>query len=191
MSTVNSFDKNLHFAELNSPLFTGNPTPMTPAARKAAALANLGALAASGAAGSFTTLTASGQATFGDVLMTKQPRVTQPAATAVNTSATVTGANIIDGVFTSTAAAAVAMTLPLATAMETAMDAAYGTLAVNDSIEFAVINTGSTAFAVTVTTNTGWTLVGNMAVGGASVPASGYFMIQRNSATTYTCFRLS
>lgn len=42
MSTVNSFDKNLHFAELNSPLFNGNPVPMTPAARKAAAVTNLG-----------------------------------------------------------------------------------------------------------------------------------------------------
>lgn len=42
MSTVNSFDKNLHFSELNSPLFTGNPVPTTPKARKIAARGNLG-----------------------------------------------------------------------------------------------------------------------------------------------------
>lgn len=42
MSTVNSFDKNQHFGELNSPLFTGNPVPMTPTARKTAARTNLG-----------------------------------------------------------------------------------------------------------------------------------------------------
>lgn len=42
MSTGNSFDKTQHLAELNSPLFGGSPTPVTPAVRKAAAVTNLG-----------------------------------------------------------------------------------------------------------------------------------------------------
>lgn len=41
MSLFNSFDRNVHFAELNTPLDDGQKAVMTPAQRKAAAMANL------------------------------------------------------------------------------------------------------------------------------------------------------
>lgn len=115
-----------------------------------------------------------------------QPLIVQPTPVAVNTSATTTAAALIGGLITSTTAAAVALTLPLATDLNTALISIYGTLAVGDAIEFTVVNTGGTN-AITVTTNTGWTLVGVMAV---SALTSGTFRAVRNSATAYTVYRV-
>lgn len=42
MSLYNSLARDQNLGELNFPLFTGSPVPMTPAARKAAARKNLG-----------------------------------------------------------------------------------------------------------------------------------------------------
>lgn len=115
-----------------------------------------------------------------------QPLIVQPTPVAVNTTATTTAAALIGGLITSTTAAAVAMTLPLATDLNTALIGIYGTLAVGDAIEFTVVNTGGTN-ALTVTTNTGWTLVGVMAVAALT---SGTFRATRTSATAYVLYRV-
>lgn len=109
----------------------------------------------------------------------------QGAPAAVNTTATMTAANLLTGIITSTTAAAVAGTLPLAADLETALVALFPAIQVNDAFEFSVISTGANTF--TVTTNTGWTLVGNMAV--ATVTSS-LFRAVRTAAGAYTLYRV-
>jgi hypothetical protein len=106
-------------------------------------------------------------------------------ATAQNVTATTTAAALLGGIITSTTAAAVSLTLPLGSALETALDAAYGTLAVNQSFLFTVVATG--ANAVTLLTAAGWTLVGSMVVATAT---SGTFQVVRTAAGTFTLYRV-
>lgn len=174
MSISQSFDRLKGFAELNDPDMNSPLGPRTPAQRKSVARANLGVFAAGDG--------------VSNLRLGIQPSTVQAAPAAVNATATMTAANLLSGLITTTAAAAVAATLPLATALETAYQAQYGgTLAVGDSFDVAVINTGA-SFALTMTTNTGWTLVGNMAV---ALSTSGHFRVVRNSATTYSLYRVS
>lgn len=175
MSTVGSFDKTQHFAELLTPLVT-NAGVLTPTQRQAAAFANL---AANGIAG------------FRHKSATYLYNQGTPAAK--TTSTTLTAAELLTGIVTGLGGAAVAYTLPLATAIETALLALFPALAVDDAFEFVVINTDTTgANTITVTTNTGWTLVGDMVLAGntAGDESSGTFRARRTAANTYTLYRI-
>lgn len=134
--------------------------------------------------------TANGTGANGSVRLLGVVMEAQGAAAAVNATATLTAAQMIGGVITSTAGAAVAATLPLATALDTAIpDAAAG-----DSFDFSVINTSATpANTFTVGTAAGWTLVGNMIVAGlaAGNGTSGRFRAAKTAAGAWTLFRLS
>lgn len=105
----------------------------------------------------------------------------QVAPQTVNATATMTATNILARIVTSTTAATVAATLPLATDLDTALP----DIAIDEAFEFVVINTGGNAF--TVTTNTGWTLVGAMAVAAGT---SGRFEVRKTAAGAYTCYRV-
>lgn len=115
-----------------------------------------------------------------------------PAAKTV--SATLTAAEVLTGIITVTqgAGAASAQQLPLATAMDTAVL----NEAANDSIDFSLINLGAAGEVASLTTNTGWTLVGSMiiavptAVTGAT-PASARFRARKTGAGAWTLYRLS
>ncbi|HEY8838135.1 MAG TPA: hypothetical protein VIO16_10760 [Dehalococcoidia bacterium] len=113
----------------------------------------------------------------------------QGAAVAHDTATTFAVADFTGGLVTSNPAAAIALTLPLATAMDTGLPSAE----VNWSIDFAVINTASTGTDTdTMTTNTGWTLVGNMVItplttGGTSAR----FRARRTGTGAWTLYRLS
>lgn len=169
MSIINSFDKNQNLAELTTPLFAGgNPVPVTPAQRQLAARTNLGLSSAS-------------------LDLAVQPVVGQPTPAAVNASATMTTANLLAGVITSTTAAAVAATLPLVATWDPAALAAYPGLANGDGFDIYVVNTGASN-AFTMTTNTGWTLVGNMAV---ALSTSGHFRAVRTSPAAWVLYRIS
>lgn len=106
----------------------------------------------------------------------------QTGPNAVNTSATLTVAQILGQVITSTTAAAVTATLPTGTVLD-----AGSTFNIGDVFDFSVINTGGTN-AITVTTATGWTLVGAMAV---AANTSGRFRLYKTAANTFTMFRMS
>ena len=113
----------------------------------------------------------------------------QGAAATLNATGTLTAANLTNGIISSTAAAAVAATLPLATALDTAIpDAVAG-----DSFDFSVINTsGTPADTFTIGTASGWTLVGSMVVTPVTtVGASGRFRAAKTAAGAWTLFRLS
>jgi hypothetical protein len=106
------------------------------------------------------------------------------AAQVVNTSATLTVANLLGQVITSTTAAAVTGTLPTGTVMD-----AGSSLNVGDYFDFSVVATGANAF--TIATASGWTVGG---AGGSAVVAtvtSGRFRALKTATATYVLYRLS
>jgi hypothetical protein len=113
----------------------------------------------------------------------------QGASVAHDTAATFAATDLVSGIVTSNPAAGIALTLPLATAMDTALPSAE----VNWSIDFYVVNTASVGTDIdTMTTNTGWTLVGNMVItplttGGTSA----HFRARRTGVGAWTLYRLS
>lgn len=166
-----------HLSELNSPLPTQEGV-LTPAVRKARAIQNLGLTVASG----------------GGVGGAIVYRSWAGPSTATG-SATLTAAQLLAGVLHGTPAAAAAYTLPLATAIDSALPADF---AVGDAFEFSIVNLAATAtFDITVTTNTGWTLVGPMVVGAGSSAAgdgsewtAGLFRARKTAAGAYTLYRV-
>jgi hypothetical protein len=107
----------------------------------------------------------------------------QAAPAAVDTTATLTVANLKTGIITSSTAAAVTMTLPTGTDTEAGFSGIY----TNMTFEWSVINTGATN-AVTVQGGTGHTLVGTGTVAASS---SGRFASRRTAANTFVTYRLS
>jgi len=108
-------------------------------------------------------------------------RYSQPAPAAVNSTATLTVANLQAGIITTTTAAAVDLTLPTGTNVE-------GGFAVNSNgltMQWSVINTGSNS--ATVLAATDHTLVGSGVVAAGS---SGRFATRRTAANTYVTYRL-
>lgn len=118
----------------------------------------------------------------------------QVAEAAKTTSTTLTAAELIIGLITGLGGAAVNYQLPLGSALETALAAIkVAPLAVNDAFEFCVINIDTTgANTITLTTNTGWTLVGDMVLAGnaAGDESSGTFRVRRTAANTFTIYRI-
>lgn len=97
---------------------------------------------------------------------------------------TLSAAAVSNGIINGTPVAAAAYTLPLATAMDTALP----TVSSNESIDFSVINTSAGANTITMTTNTGWTLVGTMTL---AQNVSGRFRARKTGVGTWTLYRLS
>jgi hypothetical protein len=104
---------------------------------------------------------------------------------ALNATGDLTAAMILGGIVTSTTAAAVTATPPTGTVLD-----AGTTLAINDSVDFAVINTGgANAFTISVGGGVaGCTLVGNMVVAASN---SGLFRARKTAAATYTIYRIA
>lgn len=165
MSLITSFARNLHLGELNSPLFTGNPVPLTPAQRKVITKANIG-------------LT-DGQAVV-------------PSVAAINASATATAAQMLGGVITSTSAAAVALTVPTGTQMDAFFVAptfssdfvANFATTFGQTSTLTIVNTGPNT--VTLTAAAGFTIVGAAAIPTAT---SGTFLLVRTAVNTWVAYR--
>lgn len=117
----------------------------------------------------------------------------QGAPTATTTSATLTAANLLTGIITVNqgAGAASAQQLPLATAMDTAIPYAVA----GTSFDFSVINISTVAAEdASVTTNTGWTLVGNMDIASnaaATDKSAGRFRARKTGAGAWVLYRIS
>lgn len=111
----------------------------------------------------------------------------QGAPNAQTVSALLTAANILTGIITVAqgASGASALQLPLATAMDTALP----TSVAGDSFDFSVVNTSVTSGETSsVTTNTGWTLVGSMA---QAITTSARFRARKTATGAWTLYRLS
>lgn len=100
---------------------------------------------------------------------------------ALNATGAITAAAIQGGIVTSTTGAAVAGTVPTGAVMDAAAQMAIG-----DSVDWSVINTGANTF--TVTAATGHTLVGVAAV---VTVTSGLFRTRKTAADTFITYRLS
>ena len=105
----------------------------------------------------------------------------QATPVALNATGAITAAAIFGGILTSTTGAAVAGTVPTGAVMEAATN-----LAVGDSFDWSVINTGGNTF--TVTAATGHTLVGVAAV---VTVTSALFRTVKTAASTFITYRLS
>jgi len=120
---------------------------------------------------------------------------TQAAPTAKTTAVTLTGAELLGEIITGTHAAGadVDYTLPTGTNMDAAAQ-----MAVNDSFDWTLINlSAAAADTVTVTANTGHTVVGNGIVQSAHSTTgelygnSGRFRTRKTAANTFVTYRIA
>jgi hypothetical protein len=109
--------------------------------------------------------------------------IVQGAPTALTAAATVTAAQLANGLFTFDGTAG-NMTLPTVADLEAGISSASK---VNAAFDFYVVNIDGGTDDVTVYTNTGWTLVGVMQVDNAT---SGHFRARKTGDGTWTCYRL-
>ena len=107
--------------------------------------------------------------------------ISQGTPAAVNATATLTAAQLLTGIITSTTAAAVVGTLPTGTLLDAAAD-----LAIDEAFDWSVINTGA-ANTFTVAAGTGHTVVGNMVV---ALSTTGRFRSRKTAANTFVTYRL-
>lgn len=124
-------------------------------------------------AGKVALATLDGGATFG----------VQAAPTAVNATATLTIADLLAGLITSSTAAAVTGTLPTGTLTDAGVT--NPAMAINDCFDWVVVNTGG-ANAFTVAAGTDHTLVGSGAVAANS---SQRFRTRKTAANTFVTYR--
>jgi hypothetical protein len=107
----------------------------------------------------------------------------QGAPTALTAAATLTAAQLSNGLFTYTGAA-VDLTLPTVALLEADVTSAQK---VNAAFEFGIINIGGTN-AGTLVVGTGWTIVGVAAV---SANTSARFLARKTGTGTWTCYRIA
>ena len=107
---------------------------------------------------------------------------TQIAPVAKTAAATLTAAELTNGIITYTGAA-VNLTLPTVADTEVLVSSAK----VNSSFEVSIINTGATN-AATVVVGTGWTIVGSAIV---LAVISGRFLARKTGDGSWTLYRVS
>lgn len=137
---------------------------------------------------------AHGSGAGGVILERSVKLVKQGTPTAKTVSATLTAAEVLAGIITVNQAAASTseQQLPLASAMDTALP----TSAAGDAFDFSVINTSTVdAEDASVTTNTGWTLVGSMDIhaysAAGSLNSSARFRARKTGTGAWTLYRIA
>lgn len=131
--------------------------------------------------------------TFSMLKTTGVAFTTQPTPAAKTVSATLTAAELQTKIITVSqgAGAASALQLPLATAMDTALPTAVA----GDSFDFSVINISTNAAEpASLTTNTGWTLVGDMDIianSASTTKSAGRFRATKTGTGTWTLYRIA
>ncbi|MCY1412318.1 hypothetical protein D9M71_277200 [compost metagenome] len=115
------------------------------------------------------------------VVLEKKVSPTQGDPVAVNATGAVSAAAMQGGIVTSTTAAAVAGTIPAGSVMDLAVQ-----MAVGDSFDWSVINTGPNTF--TVTAAAGHTIVG---AGAVATATSGLFRTRKTAADTFISYRIA
>ena len=108
----------------------------------------------------------------------------QGAPTALTASATLTAAQLANGLFTSDTSADITATLPTVADLEVGISSAAK---VNAAFDFTIINIGGTN-AGTLVVGTGWTIVGVAAV---SANTAGTFRARKTGDGTWTAYRVA
>ena len=109
----------------------------------------------------------------------------QSAPTAVAATATLTIAQLLTAIITTSGTAAITLTLPTGTLTDAGVTAPA--LPVGGCFDWAVINTGTSSGAVTVAAGTGHTLVGGATV---AIGTSAGFRTRKTAANTFVTYRL-
>jgi hypothetical protein len=131
------------------------------------------------------------QGTDTDVSLSLVPKglgivlMNQQTPTAVTATGTLTIANLLTQIITSTSATAVALTLPTGTLSDAGVSG--GTSAVNTSFDWSIINTGSAVGDVTLVAGTAHTIVGSATV---AVGTSGKFRSRKTATNTFVTYRV-
>jgi hypothetical protein len=94
-----------------------------------------------------------------------------------------TAAALLSGIVTATPTTGRSIQLPLATDLNAATN-----IAVGESFDWSLITLA--AYALTITVNTGMTIVGSAATAGTS-GAAARFRTRKDSATTYITYRIA
>lgn len=120
--------------------------------------------------------------------------VAQGAPAAKTVSATLTAAELKTGIITVNQAAGASSAQQLPTAAD--LDTALPSSAAGDAFDFSVINTSTVdAEDASVTTNTGWTLVGSMDVhaysAAGSLNSSARFRARKTGTAAWTLYRIA
>lgn len=120
-------------------------------------------------------------------------KVVQASATAKTTSATLTAAEVAAGIITVNQGGGATSSLQLPEA--TAMDTQFTTIASGEAFDFSLINISTNgAEDADITTNTGWTLVGSMAIqsnDAITSKSSGRFRALKTGTGAWVLMRLS
>ena len=109
----------------------------------------------------------------------------QPAPTALAVSATLTIAQLLTGIVTTSGTVAITLTLPTGTLSDAGVTGPA--LPVNGSFDWAVINTGTSSGAVTMAAGIGHTIVGSTAV---AIGSSAGFRTRKTAANTFVTYRV-
>jgi hypothetical protein len=115
----------------------------------------------------------------GDILYGQQPAPTAKAA-----GATLTIAELLTGIVTTSGTAAIALTLPTGTLTDGGITTPA--LPINGCFEWSIINTGTSAGAVTVVAGTGHTIVGAAVV---AIGTSAGWLTRKTAANTFVTYR--
>lgn len=162
-------------AKTSGRILVGNGTTVTSVAVSGdATLASTGALTTSKVAGA--------------------PKRTQATPTAKTVSATLTAEEVLAGIITVNQAggATSAQQLPTVADLETALTGEAN----DDAFDFSVINTSTVdAEDASITTNTGWTLVGSMDIhaysAAGSLNSSALFRARKTGSGAWTLYRIA
>ena len=128
-----------------------------------------------------------------EVLITANLFKSQGAPVAETDGVTLTPAEILNGLIVGTPTAAAAYTLPLGTDMD---DEITSLLPIGASYDFSIINlAGTDGWNITLTANTGITIVGNAIVHSNEWEVSyyrntGIFRIRKKAADTFVVYRI-
>ena len=109
----------------------------------------------------------------------------QPAPIAKSASATLTIAELLTRITTTSGTAAITLTLPTGALTEAGITAPA--LPVNGCFDWAVINTGTSTGAVTLAAGTGHTIVGGS---GVAIGTSAGFRTRKAAASTFVSYRV-
>jgi len=125
---------------------------------------------------------------LGDGNLTEAVLGIQAAPVALTTGVTLTTAQLTNGIILgSPGASAVSYQLPTCASLDTDVSSAKP----NSSFDFSVINVdGNTSGVITLTTNTGWTLVGLMTVV-ATAGTAQTFRARKTGDVTWTLYRIA
>jgi len=121
---------------------------------------------------------------FGDGNVNEVVLGTQGAPVAKTAAATLTAAELVNGIVTTSLSGAVNITLPTVALTEALVNNAK----VDSAFDFYIVNTTAATHAATLVAGTGWTIVGAAAVAAAS---SGHFRARKTGDGAWTCYRIS